>query len=166
MSLDLKVDISELERFAEDMRTADRPIGRIMHNTMQKSVDYAQEAIRLETPVNTGKIRQSIATEIRGTSAGITGEIFTPLVYGLPLEYGRKPGRMPPVDVIQLWVHQKGIAAGQDERQVAYLIARAIGRRGTKGAHMFEKGMKNAESRIMRLWEDATGDILAEFANE
>lgn len=47
---------------------------------------------------------------------------------------GRKPGKQPPSEAIELWLQQKGIAA-QAEKNInistlAYLIARKIGREG------------------------------------
>ena len=61
------------------------------------------------------------------------------------VEHGRAPGRMPPIGPIELWLRRK---AGVTDRSAAFLVARAIGRRGTKGARMFEQGYDVAQGRL------------------
>lgn len=46
------------------------------------------------------------------------------------VEAGRKPGKPPPVDAILPWVRRNLNLRGAKARTVAFLIARAIGRRG------------------------------------
>lgn len=45
---------------------------------------------------------------------------------------GRPPGRMPPSNALVPWVRAKLGISGSRARGVAYVIARAIGKRGTK----------------------------------
>ena len=45
---------------------------------------------------------------------------------------GRKPGKMPPIADIMPWVAKKLGASGTALRSVAFLVARKIGRKGTK----------------------------------
>src|SRR5262245_34244717 len=53
-------------------------------------------------------------------------------------ESGRKPGKQPPVSAIVQWIALKPVdIGGQDIRRVAFLIARAIGRRGIKPRGIF-----------------------------
>ena len=47
------------------------------------------------------------------------------------VNYGRKAGKWPPLDVIRRWVELKGIASGKAVASVAFLIGRAIMRKGT-----------------------------------
>lgn len=55
------------------------------------------------------------------------------------VEYGRRPGKRPPMDVIEEWINVKPIIPEPvnnkipDTRQLAYLIARKIGRDGIEG---------------------------------
>jgi len=42
---------------------------------------------------------------------------------------------------------------GPEADAVAFLIARAIGRRGTKGAHMFRDGFEAAKGTVLDYWE-------------
>lgn len=68
------------------------------------------------------------------------------------IERGRRPGqRPPPSDTMIGWVHRKGLtkkaglrgkAAKQAERGMAFVIARAIGRRGLKARWVLKRAME------------------------
>ena len=55
------------------------------------------------------------------------------------VEYGRRAGKMPPIDAIARWITIKPIVPNPingrvpDTRQLAFLIARKIGREGIEG---------------------------------
>lgn len=56
------------------------------------------------------------------------------------IEYGRGPGKFPPIEAIQNWMTAKHIVPREDRTvpQVSYLIARKIAREGTQGKHAAE----------------------------
>jgi len=92
-------------------------------------------------------------------SSSIAAELGTPAVYGEPLETGTKP-HFPPVAPIQHWVERKLGITGSEARGVAFVIARAISKRGTKGAHMFEKGFQENQAAVLRILEQIPDDIV------
>ena len=55
------------------------------------------------------------------------------------VEYGRRPGKMPPIDAIEEWVKIKPVIPNPingkvpNTKQLAFLIARKIGREGIEG---------------------------------
>jgi hypothetical protein len=62
-------------------------------------------------------------------------------MYAGPVELGTRP-HFPPPSALLLWVQKKlGIENEKEAKSVAFLIARAISRRGTKGDHMFDKAL-------------------------
>ena len=76
----------------------------------------------------------------------IEGVVGTPLEYGIVIEEGRRPGqRMPPVGPIALWAQRKLGVSGKVARSVGFVIARSIGKKGFKGAHMFRKAWERSE---------------------
>jgi len=104
-------------------------------------------------PADTGALAASIPVTIEATPR--QARIGTPLIYGLVMEKGRRPGqRRPPIDAILPWVRRKlrpkpeplktkrkaklkgwarranRLAAA--ERSVAFLVARKIGDQGIK----------------------------------
>jgi hypothetical protein len=100
--------------------------------------------------------------------------------YFLARENGRKPGKQPPVDAILEWMRIKPIKLRDKEsgkfkkptealkRQVAFLIARKIGKQGMKGWHAFDYAMENIwdeyESKVVAAYQkDFTATIENEF---
>lgn len=82
-------------------------------------------------------------------------------------EYGRGPGKQPPLDNMVSWVERTGLAGKVDSegntisvRSLAYLIARKIGREGTEGKHIIETIIQNNRERwISRISNAAQLDI-------
>jgi len=157
------------------------PMADAVFDTMIAGQDHVIEQIALRTPVNLGWLRSGTSRGepvLRGTV--FEGEVMNPLSYGLPVEYGRKPGKMPPVDAIQFWVMRKGLAGTysiktqrrlgsyktQDEqdRQMAWAVAKRIAKYGTKGAFMFRDGLIAAKPAVDALWEALLEQIVEEWA--
>lgn len=155
---------AELLKRIEELEQGSGQFGQTITNTMQAALDLLEQEIVVRTPVNTGILRGSIANAIYGKPPYIEGAVGTPISYGLPVETGRAPGKMPPVDAIEYWVKRKGITEQGQERQVAFAIARAIGRRGTRGAYMFRDGFEAARPRIETLFDDLSGKIVEALA--
>lgn len=92
--------------------------------------------------------------------------IFSLQDYYYYLEYGRRAGKQPPIEAIEEWIRVKPIipyavnGKVPDTRQLAFLIARKIGREGTEG----KKPLTNA------MYSDKAEDIIQEikqaFANQ
>lgn len=85
-------------------------------------------------------------------------------------EYGRKPGKMPPVEKILEWVKIKPVLPRPmkngklpTEKQLSFLIARKIGLQGTKGIHVYEKTL-NSFQLTQKLY-DAIADRYVELVN-
>lgn len=81
---------------------------------------------------NTGEAAESLRWKIEEGRLVIYSTM-TGFNYIMTLETGRKPGRQPPVEPIQKWLQQRGIQPRDiSQKSLAYLIARRIGREGTK----------------------------------
>lgn len=168
MSVDIKFDMSEVEKFAVELGTWDEKILVEMFRAANVTMDAFQQAVMLRTPVDRGHLRGSIQKVVGGDIAGnIHGEVYTDLVYGWPMERGRKAGRMPPQGVLALWLLRKGIVQSREDAQVAALyLARAIAagtsahqRKG--GDRMFEKGYADALPAVRRFWDMVPQNIVA-----
>ena len=160
MAEDVKiiVDLKELEaltkRYPEASTTARR--GRL-----QEGLLLLEREIKRLTPEGAGPIhlRDTIfqKLEMRGESAW--GLIGTPAVYGAPVEYGTR-AHFPPIKPILFWVEKKLGLMGKEAKSAAFCIARAISRRGTKGARMFGKGFEMNEARVVAILERIPADIV------
>jgi hypothetical protein len=81
---------------------------------------------------NTGEAAASLRWKIEGESLVIYSTM-SGFNYIMTLETGRRPGKMPPVEPIQMWMQQRGINPPDiSQKSLAFLIARRIGREGTK----------------------------------
>lgn len=146
MSLSVTVNDANLVRA---FNTAPAAIGAALDQTVAGITLDAEGGVIAATPVGaTGHLRQSITHQFSGSGVMVSGRVFStdvPIKVA-SVEHGRRPGAMPPITPIELWVNRKIGISGPEGRSVAFLIARAIGRRGTKGAQMFERGAESARA--------------------
>lgn len=125
---------------------------------------YAQRLAVDKTPSGVSyQLRGSIVSELRGTPEARAQEVSSSMFYAPIQEEGRKPGKRPPADALLLWVQRK-LGAPDNAESVAFLIARKIGREGTKGYRMFEQAFEKAVPYFEREAE-ALGAEIAREAN-
>lgn len=97
--------------------------------------------------------------------------------YAGAVEYGRRAGKMPPVQFIRAWLkkkHSKGIeasavfagraAAERELNSLAFLIARAIGRHGSKPHPFFAPAVKRHEQDAVWYIERAVKQVTAKYS--
>ncbi len=120
-----------------------------------------ERTVKSLTPGGAGPIhlRETMFHQVTGYGDRLHGLLGTPAIYGESLEYGTKP-HFPPVGPLRYWVEKKLGLQGNEAASVAYLIARSIAKKGTKGAQMFEKGFDREESRVIGILEDIVPEIL------
>ena len=138
-------------------------IGRIGHmpetmgqqagRAMTLSLALLEREVARRTPVSTGLLRGSIFSAQQGQPVRWhRGVVGTPNKYAPYVEAGRRPGRMPPVAVLARWAQLK-----LGDSRLGYVVARAIARRGTKGAHMFKNAARDNLARVQGFWTDVLG---------
>jgi hypothetical protein len=122
-------------------------------NALTRLLDYGNNLVtslaeRVKTervtrfgPVNaTGNLAASLRCEVEETATGYRLSVYA-ASYALTLEYGRRPGKFPPLRSIQLWIEARGlqqrpggasVTAGRGGySSLAYLIGRKIAQNGT-----------------------------------
>ena len=162
--LSLDIDVSGLNDVVADVDAFPQDVGRELTIAMESSLQLLEGQVKTRTPVNVGKLRDSIGHSIISQFPNLIGQVGTPLVYGIVMEEGRKPGaRMPPVDAIKLWVVRKlGIPADEAEG-VAWAVAKSIAKKGIEGKHMFKEGLEVSEPHINTLFDNAIARSVARF---
>ena len=131
---DLRPAIGRMVRFRKGV---EEDVSDTMHAMVSR---FETEAVKNAPTGATGDLKDSIFGEVRERPGTVVGRVGTPILHGMPVEYGTGPqGRLarsrkaPPSSVLHDWVRKKlGISDDREVRSVSYLIARAIGRRGTK----------------------------------
>lgn len=142
---------------------------------IQKSCLLLEQEVARGTPVGvTGTLRAGVRSKLISYNHGRVGVEGPGARYAPFAEAGRSRGKMPPVDAIALWLRRtdkgqryvRAIKAAyriksdkQALRQAAFLKARAIGRRGTKGAFMFKEAEKKMKPRILQMAERLAKEI-------
>ena len=121
----------------DNTQTALRQIGGL-------TVQRLSQGLKESNSDASGELDKSIGFKIRSSSKKI--ELYIEMLdYWGAVDEGRKAGKMPPIDKIREWLTYPNVRDkmrfGQSDAQftesernsLAYLIARKIGREGTKG---------------------------------
>lgn len=154
----IEVDLKDLEKLTKSYPEESQ---KARQGRMTEALLLLQREVKAKTPVGAGPIhlRDTIFHKLSMGGTNIIGILSSPLEYGIPVEYGTKP-HFPPAGPLQHWVETKLGISGKEAKSVAYLIARAISRRGTKGAQMFGQGFSENETAVMRILEQIPADIV------
>lgn len=116
-------DMERIRRgFAESPQVIGRELNKYLLNT---AIDMQRDSAK-EAPVDTGTL-QSV---IRLSRSNLRYRVYPESDYAVYAHDGRKPGKQPPVEAVESWARRKGIDP--------FLVARAIGRKGTKGKPFLE----------------------------
>ena len=155
---------SDFEKAVELLGQYERISDEHLKKATDASLKLVQGRARTTAPVFRGQLRNSITTETRTVAGEITGRVFStiqkPYPYPVVMEYGRKPGaKMPPPSAIERWVHLVIKPPARQLKGVAYVVARAIGKRGIKGKFFLTNAVKNSRASIERLFTVAVENI-------
>lgn len=69
--------------------------------------------------------------------------------YASYVEYGRKPGKMPPPDILEAWAYKKFRLSHKDARSIAWALARSIAKKGTKARPFFEPAVESGWRKMI-----------------
>ena len=111
------------------------------------------------------KDKISFKVDVSGNLFEVT---FNAPEYWKYANYGRPPGKIPPVSAIEEWITRRRIVpesntSTPNATSLAYAIARKIGRKGTKGTKFLEKSLDEQKEYWMSTISAAIGeDILEE----
>lgn len=158
LDINIKADLANVEALSREFPEASR---QARYARLTEALMFLEGAVKRETPVGAGPIhlRDTIFSRVH-LSEPVEGILGTPAQHGMPVEMGTKP-HFPPVAPIQHWVERKMGYSGSEARQVAFLIARAISKRGTKGAKMFTGTFEQSKSRVLAILNSIPADIVA-----
>ncbi|MDT7040873.1 hypothetical protein [Candidatus Nitronereus thalassa] len=151
------------------LRIKPEALTRGIKAALAESGPAVESRVRQHTPEGVGGsqsgIRGSLFSELRETGPIFAEVIGSSLPYAAPVEFGTKaPRRMPPVSALLPWVER--FVATDDPEGVAFLIARSIGRRGTKGAFMFQQGLEDSVPLIEKIFDVHVGEATVRLIEE
>lgn len=97
---------------------------------------------KIFAPVDTGRLRASITPSVTATENVIKGIVGSNVVYAPYVELGTRP-HFPPISALETWARSHGTSA--------FLVARAISRRGTKAVKYLQRAYEENIGRIMSM---------------
>lgn len=166
----ITLDTRKARQYAAFLQTAPAIARQEMKTSMTEALLLLEREIKDDTPVGVGGgggLRGSITHDLRGvTLDDLQGRVFSPLKYALPVEHGTKPhwvGREG-MKSLQDWVERKLGVSPDESESVAYLVARKIARKGTKGAHMFENNLSEHARQVVGILGAAVERIIAQLS--
>lgn len=125
---------------------------------MQESAILIQSYAKFYAPVFRGLLRVSIAQSVSTEGNRITGEVGSGLVYASVVEEGRNPwsGAMPPPSGdLRTWVRRK-----LGDERLAFVVARAIKRRGFRAQPYLKPALLGATPRIQNIFRSRISEAL------
>lgn len=132
-----------------------------MHNFFDRATIHIQGLGRRKAPVDTGRLRASIAQKVDPKPLPLWGEVGSNVFYAPYVEFGTgtmsdqgsRARHWPPSDALEGWAMRHGFPN-------AFLVARAIGRRGGLKARKFLRGaVEESRSKLQELLNIAAREI-------
>jgi hypothetical protein len=120
---------------------------------MKEAAILIQSLAKLNAPVFRGMLRVSIAQNVAEDGSRIVGEVGSGLPYASVLEDGRNPwpGRQPPSGPgsdLRTWARRK-----LGDERLAYVVARAIKRRGFNAQPYLRPALLGATPRVQAIFQ-------------
>ena len=154
----------ELHKVALAVKASGIAWQALAKNIAGEGLEVMQRVAQKEAPVGvTSNLRNSISVTpigLEGTAAThiYRGAVVSDVIHAGPVEDGRQAGRWPPVDALIRWVQVKLQVAQERARGVAFLVARKIGTKGTKGWKMFQKAADHGRRVLPEIARRRVGD--------
>jgi len=164
-----EIEIRGLEEQVAKLGRFDEISDRRLSTAMSKLVIGIESEARQHWPVGvTGRSRNSIASQVvregPGSIVGKVGSTLVGEVYPAVVEFGRKPGKAPPPGALDRWVHIVLGISNDEAPGVAYLVGRAIARRGIKGRFVFKKAWAKMKPVVERNFAVALDEITEDLS--
>ena len=112
----------------------------------------AKSNLRVNRSVVTGNLRASgkvQKVDEKTLDVGFFSSDVENKGYARYVEYGRKPGKMPPPDILEAWAYKKFRLAHKDARSAAWALARSIAKKGTKARPYFEPAVESGWRKMI-----------------
>jgi HK97 gp10 family phage protein len=142
MTITAKVE--GVDKLARGLGTASASLAGEVRQAMTAGLILIEGDARRNVKQDTRRLSGSITHRISGSGAALTGEVGPSARYGAFVEFGRKPGKMPPIAAIEGWARRHGVHP--------FLVARAIGRRGIPPAPFMAPAFERNKPRIEQLF--------------
>lgn len=163
MSITIHLRMDAVDALRGAMARAPELVEQELLVSMTEATMLLERDVKERMPRVSGMTAGSVTSDAFATSAGVLGVVGSALPVAAFLELGTKP-HMPPVAALVPWVRAAmGIVDLQEAERVAFLVARKIGRYGTKPKKHFESALRENEAQIRQIIEEAAVRIASQL---
>lgn len=134
------------------MRKANRSglLGKPLKRFFTASALAVQRNAKKRAPVDTGRLRRSIAYEVHGAAVPMWAKIGTNVEYAPYQEFGTR-AHWPPISAMETWGRRHGLNG--------FLAAKAIAAHGVPEQRYMRGGLEDSVPEIRRHLSTAAGHI-------
>lgn len=173
MIVGYEIEVEGLSEQIDLLSSYEELSNRELLSAMNKSVAKVEQNVLPFVPVDRGRLRGSIGSDVREISSlSITGRIGSSLrdeEYPKVMEFGREPGKkFPPMEPITAWVRRVILRGETDEakiRSVAFLVARKIAKEGIKAREFLKQGFEKSIDDVKDYFAEALENIANGLSN-
>lgn len=159
-TLTLRVD--GLDKLLADFEKAGVNYEPIMKQAMGKSMNKFKNKIQQNIVTKGITFQGSLGRSVQVREASVRrGLVAVGERYGSVVEFGRRPGKMPPVAPIERWASIKLGSPG-----AGFVIARKIGQRGTKANPYVEPAFKSEAGPVLNIFKQGADVIFNMMAGK
>jgi hypothetical protein len=147
----MKLDIRGVDATIQNIQR----IGHGLSNLaapMRTATLLVTRSARQNAPVDQGILRASIMPGVRQQGDATVGVVGSNLIYAAAQELGTRPF-WPPIAALETWARRHGTTA--------YVVARAIARRGIRAKRYLQRALDDNARRIKRLIGSHVGKIVS-----
>lgn len=111
---------------------------------------------------DTGKLQRgdNVRHALAPPAQPLWAKVYTRSPIVITLDQGREPGgKMPPIKAMARWAERHGIPLKRDGKNIAFYLARAVVRKGTKGVRFFKSAEEEMERKAPGILSDAAREI-------
>ena len=148
--------VEGLDELLRKMDSLPAEVQRECFKAMQcASLDIIADAktnLRVNGSVVTGNLRASgkvQKVDDKTLDVGFFSSDVENKGYARYVEYGRKPGKMPPPDILEAWAYKKFRLSHKEARSRAWALARSIAKKGTKARPFFEPAVESGWRKMI-----------------
>lgn len=163
----MAVEIRGLEQLVEQWDKAPELVREELTAAATKATMLLEREVVDVTPVGVyggAGLSGSISSQVQQLPKGVTGIVGSNSPYAIPVELGTRP-HFPPIDQLVDWVKAKLGVDGAEARGVAFLVARKISVKGTKGQHMFSNTFDAQKDYIQSVYENSQIRIVEQLSD-
>ena len=122
-----------------------------MLQAMRDATMLVTRSARINAPVDTGRLRASIVPEVVQQSNVIKGVVGSNVKYAPYMELGTK-AHWPPIQALEVWAKR--------HHTTAFVVARAIARRGIKARRFLQRAFMDNRNQIATIIARTVGRIV------